>query len=618
MIVKKCGIALFLFFMSVYFLSSSLYAQAQLDSPSDILQRLETKGENDILTRMDVLDEVFAIQPHVRTMPRREMTESYLLFVDDLLALTEKYELDLSTLGTKAIQDLGRSLSKHILRWLNLGTDRTETVLSFHKWADFPAAYEHLSLFQYQLARLRAETTDPDAREGVLVKLKNAAQNLSALLQWAQNISDPSAPDYLLHGYQNVRSDVALLAFRIKNPPSSEDIAFWAEHVTRNEGYQKIFTHLQRSIHLTKPEDVDNLHSYAALLFRLRQKISEEIELIDDYAQDMQMDVARNLIVKMLYLDEPFEEGEFEHLLQDLLPDHLTFLTYKWIRKPFLTDNQYGIHLLEKAHTFLERLKAFHMSNEIEDFKHYYRTRGAAYFAKQLDVEGSYVVETQEADERQRRRYRITLAFAKDDMLIASAFLLAENSDINFSYYHVVYDLEEKAFYASERPPDFYGIPNWGIRFSVKDQTLSGVFFNTINHELGFVGQKTIPNRFQDYFGMAVDDAESIVGTYVGEMGSGESRIPLKLHISQFNETLNGRLIFGDNDFFVQLGIGTKGLHRGIVYLTAGINSTRDNTDNKNANWVQFRAVLRGNELHGQYISGMRGIVDDSVRLVRQ
>jgi hypothetical protein len=596
--------------MNLAVLGWALAAQAQTlpDSPQHILNRLEEKAKTETLTRADVLDEVFAVQAYVHYFPSRETAEPYLYLVDDLIALAKRHRLALESLGTHALEELGRRLSRELMKWLNVFSDSRETVMAFHKWADPAAADLLLGVFRYQLARYRPESNLMPKPAYPLQDLKHAAENLTALTEWALSKTHPTSPDYLIHSYWVARGDVALIYFQISSVIEDQDIRFWIPHISKTEGYSKFYNFIRLKVMRLNEISAAHIHELGLLFRQLSAKLKMEPGMIDPYIYEMDKNTAALILTQILYLDQPFVNDEFEWLISNLGPDNLNFITLKWIRKPDIGKSRHLDQYFGKAKVLLEKLKSFNLHYEVREFATYFRNQGAVYVARRDSCEGSYRIQTSESGSRSRR-FRLTLAMAKDDMLVAAATSLGPEHAIQLTFHHIIYDLDQEMFYATTRPDDGYVTTNWVIKFKFSGDSVQGAFINTTRHEVPFRGTREA--SFEDYFSHSQTASQSLVGSYQAKWTLGGQPIRVQLLINQFNEELSGRLVFGNQDFHVPLNIGSMGSQRGVFYLTSGV------PDAQTPNWVQVRGKLDGDQLEAQYITGMDGLKIGSVRFTR-
>ncbi len=570
-------------------LPSPALGAPRLDAPETLVQRARRSPEEFIAV-------IFELENQLPEMRSRQEFEPYFNTLTKLEAISET----LPNLGadTSVFKRVAGMMAVVGIRWVSLETDSVETILTYHRWLDFSAAYDFLADTELLL---RKKKDDRELRE-------KAVAVMSALQAWA---AARNAPPFLINGYRGRISEVALMAFKdhlTSSQFSEEERIRWTDRLLTEESQAGVLSDLFSLIVGLSPGMETQAHLYADILEHLALRSRDAQHPFPAYIQINISDSIMRIIVEKLrfgfsFRDGTQENGEFARLTGLLRPAQLSALAFEWINidqsrsdsgpdTPSASWKQF----LAYARILETRLERAQMSMELKTFREYWQKAGAATVSDNMDFSGTYLLTADNG-----RTYRFTVFTARRGQLVAGLGDPGEAFRVSFT--QIFYNPTTGVFTGSEHDMSNWTGSNHTVRFRFDGDRVFCQFPNLSSDMRRLTGVRVA--KFTDYASLpATGSPERVPGEFRGVLRHTKPQgleNPVDLEINQVGKTYVGRLnIHSGKDLVIRVhfNLGNVANTDGLVQLTS--------TDTQHT--MHLRGRIEGDRFVGEYIVAGRGL----------
>lgn len=539
------------------------HAELHLEPPEALLKRAQ-------ISRAEAREVILDLQQNISEFVDPKTFDSYLYILDDLQKIAD--EKGVNEIYPNAVRTLGQQMVANGIRWLTAGRDPIERILYYHKWMNAEIAASFLSNVE-----LEEKTLSPE-------ESLQFAKNLETLIPYI-DATFPHASALRL-GYRTVLSERAARVLG-RQDLTEEERLFWLSKLYNAAGFSSALNLIQDDVlHLT-PENKARLHVYVHRYLTLAKRLLGDSQNQPFWLVNLNGDTAQIIVMRGVFLLEPFSNEEFKALLGSMQANDLQTLTQTWVTR-LPKDEGYLNDYLRLTNMLVEELRARELTKEANEAFRFYTKIAAPTRAKDKILEGTYLLKDQSGKE-----WVLTAAFARGTEVFIG--LADKMGFVNKSFFFLSYVEAEDAFIASERERTEDPYRNWAIKFKMKkDGTIEVRDLSARPGEDILKGKKT--ESFPNYFTESSTDPVNPGGRYEGIIGGKK----MVLTVTAYTGATTAQMSDADNVLSIDLNVGTFGTDR-VLYLTTG-NTGR-------TAWLQLRGVVTKKEYRGTMIKGGKGIV---------
>lgn len=556
--------------------AATTYAQAEvpyLGTPEKLLNQAQ-KG------RKELLDVLLKMKDNVRELRDQQTFDNFFVLLNDFEVLAKDFQLDL--IYPQAVAEVGKSMIMHGNRWLRVGSDTTDKILSYQKWADLTAALQFQIQVIEELNRMRNESL-----------FKPAFINLLALENWASARFPEDL--YLVPTYQKTIADLSFKALVATEVQNEKEWTFWIQGISTQSAAQDYISFLNEKI-LAEDIDQNQSLSWMKLNLQLGQQLTKIPRLSGSVRNNYGV-LVTDTYSKILFKELTIDPTHFEKTLALLDVSSVRGLAFRWINPEKSYSDSYAIQLVQLSELLLNRAKELKLGQTVLEIEKFVSARLSPVLASQGGIEGTYKLTNKDG-----KVWFFTLIRETESRVISA--LCDEEGNICYAFFNMQYSATRKIFLATENTSDDEQFQNTPvqIRFSDSDQVRLDLPYA---YRMGTVlrGKKVESHR--DLMSSMDLDAVSAEGHYKGFVYLKSGPLDFDLIITANGETSIGRLDSEKSFIRIDLGKGTDG-QTGFIYLTSG-------RTNKGS-WFHLRLKQNGYEkLEGVAIVGGVGEVGKAI-----
>lgn len=567
--------------ISLFFLVASLAAQTTwaqnevpyLGTPEKLIEQAQ-KGPKELL------DVLLTLKDNIRELRDPKTFDQFFVLLDQFEESATLYQLDL--IYPNAVAEVGKSMVAHGNRWLRIGTDTSEKILSYQKWADLSSALQFQVQVIEELNRMRNEKL-----------FKPAFKNLLALEKWSNaRFSDDL---YLVPTYQKTIAELSLKALIATDIQNEEEWSLWLQGVSTQSTAQDYISFLNEKI-LAEKLDQNKGDSWLKLNLQLGKQIATIPRLSGSVRNNYGV-LVTDTLSKILFNQVSIDPTLFKGTIALLDVSSFRGLVFRWINPERSFPDAYAIQLVPLSEILLNQAKALRLGQTVLEIEKFVAVRLSPALASQGGIEGTYKLTNNDG-----KVWFFTLIRETESRLISA--LCDEEGHVCYAFFNVKYSTSKKIFLATENTSDDEQFQNTPIQIKFSDADKVRIDL-PYAFRVGTVlrGQKV--QSHPNFLSTLDVDAVSTEGHYKGMIDLKSGPLEFDLIITANGESSMGRLDSEKSSIRIDLGKGSDG-QAGFIYLTSG-------RTNKGS-WFHLRLKQNGYEkLEGIAIVGGTGEVGKAV-----
>ena len=368
---------------------------------------------------------------------------------------------------------------------------------------------------------------------------------------------------------------------------TEEERLFWLSKLYSAAGFSSALNLIQDDVLHLSPETKSRLHVLVKRYLTISDRLRGDSQNQPFWVMNLGGDTAQIIVMRGVFLLEPFTNEEFKALLGAMQANDLQTLTQTWTTRLPKSEEYLGDYL-RMTNLLVEALRSRDLVKEANEAFRFYVKIAAPTQAREKILEGSYHLKDPHGKE-----WVLTAAFARGTEVFIG--LADKQGFVNKSFFFLSYVEAEDAFIASERERTEDPYRNWAIKFKMqKDGTI------VVNDLSARPGEGTLKGKkvqsFPSYFSDSIADPVDPAGRYEGVI-NGKKMV---LTVTAYSGTTTAQMSDAENVLSIDFNVGTFGTDS-VLYLTTGATGR--------VAWLQLRGSLRNGVYRGTMIKGGVGVV---------
>lgn len=543
-------------------------------------------------SRLDYIKAVADVQAFVPNMSTSDEIYGYILILDELEKIGQKYQLD--TLGGSPLGDLAVLLTRNAIKWVRLDTDSEALQTTFFRWAEDSSRYtvaQQQSRFLFPLKEKRD------------LELWHVA-----IMRTIDLVTALKAEPYVIQAYDELQGSVVRKLLELRSQLTADEKSLLITKTKSVTALQEVLDFLTQEALQSK--DIAYVKQTMGWTIALGNNLRSLKQSVPFGLKTAPGHILVDTIAKLLSNEEGPDASLVDEIMVNLAPSQITelsgFILQLYQDRPIpkpLVDFLFEItDRIMKKYVEMglpEKLKELHkFSNRISMLKGF-QDEGA---------EGTYRVTVG------NNTGVLTIANIGSSNFILGLGMLFGDPDgqyegqgtADFSLFNVTYNFRDASYEASHYAVDSaeYIPPNlqsFFCKFRLKKApggrfTIEGVFANGLGPMWKISGTQIETYPAFDKV-PARDQLENVTGVYRGMAGDSD----LQLTLTQAGQRISGTLSLSGFYANVHLTFSYFNRSRNVVYVTSG--------ELDSGKWAQLRGQFsdEGRVFTGTFIIGGRG-----------
>lgn len=521
-------------FLSLFVFPALAWAELGLAPASELLQRA-SQG------RAELRDVILDMDNNISEMGSPQVFDSYFYILDNLKDLAIRFNLD--EVYPDAIETLGAHMADSGIRWLDITEASTERILYFHRWMSMDGMIRYLNQVDSELAVIKSPAM-----------LRVASENAENILTYIED--NYPYYFYLSSGYRRLVSGISMGFLR--DPLATEsDVIYWIGRLRSPDAYTDYLTGLSNDIYALRPVLRSRIHLFAQRILTLHATLESDRLKTPEAIYKTIGDVASDLLIKSLRMEEPLKSDEFQGLLSLLSVPQLRDLAGRWGNYQETPSDDFMEKYFATTKDFVVKLRAAQLYKEAQAVSSWASSVAVPAKIRAQELEGRYQLKDQSGT-----IWNVMILMVRENA--AQAVLWQDGAGQGRIFQTLRWDFEKEAFMASERvlsvmdlaPPSLVQ-----IRFVAGEVQFYDPFANAETQNMKGVLVEKFPDLLKEAKSSQMYE------------GFSQQRVVLKdgreiladLTVSSIDGHYVGRLIGAGLDVSYELG---SSVNSGVLYLT--------------------------------------------------